>query len=203
MLEDKVSHSKLLENRLLGGASNVFRADFTYFSVLVRTGHFIEYIFHMTKYPQNGVGVIMDPRVPELERIATLLQRRFLLDLFRQTSAKRLSIPQFTLLGFLAVESGVPMGVLAKRMGHATSATTGLVDRLEAVGLVKRQAQKGDRRQKLVEITAKGKELMGRLQAELRHHLSVILSQLDSGDQDAWVRIYRVMENYCRELPRD
>jgi DNA-binding MarR family transcriptional regulator len=157
----------------------------------------------MTKYPQNGNTGVMDPRVPELERIATLLQRRFLLDLFRQTSAKQLSIPQFTLLGFLAAESGVPMGVLAKRMGHATSATTGLVDRLEAVGLVKRHAQEGDRRQKLVGITAKGKELMERLQGELRHHLSEILGQLEPGDQDAWVRIYRVMENYCRELPRD
>lgn len=157
----------------------------------------------MTKYPQNGTAGLMDPRVPELERIATLLQRRFLLDLFRQTSAKELSIPQFTLLGFLAAESGVPMGVLARRMGHATSATTGLVDRLEGVGLVKRHAQEGDRRQKLVGITAKGKELMERLQGELRHHLSEILGQLEPGDQDAWVRIYRVMENYCRELPRD
>jgi DNA-binding MarR family transcriptional regulator len=95
------------------------------------------------------------------------------------------------------------MGVLAKRMGHATSATTGLVDRLEGVGLVRRQALKGDRRQKLVEITAKGKELMERLQGELRQHLSAILGQLDLGDQDAWVRIYRVMENYCRDLPRN
>lgn len=157
----------------------------------------------MTKYPQNGVTGVLDPRVPELERIATLLQRRFLVDLLRQTSTKRLSIPQFTLLGFLGSESGVPMGVLAKRMGHATSATTGLVDRLEAVGLVRRQAQKGDRRQKLVEITTKGKELMARLQGELRHHLGAILTQLEEKDQDAWVRIYRVMENYCRELPRD
>ena len=193
----------MLKSRLGGRASNVFRVDFTYFSVLVRTGHFIEYIFHMTKYLQNGVIRGMDSRVPELERIATLLQRRFLIDLFRQTSAKRLSIPQFTVLGVLAVESGVPMGVLAKRMGHATSATTGLVDRLEGVGLVRRQALKGDRRQKLVEITAKGKELMGRLQGELRQHLSAILGQLDLGDQDAWVRIYRVMENYCRDLPRN
>ncbi|MCX6935742.1 MAG: MarR family transcriptional regulator [Verrucomicrobia bacterium] len=157
----------------------------------------------MTKYPQNGGGVLLDPRVPELERVATLLQRRFLLDLFRQTSAKRLSIPQFTLLGFLAGESGVPMGVLAKKMGHATSATTGLVDRLESVGLVKRHAQEGDRRQKLVGITPKGKALMARLQAELRHHLSEILGKLETSDQDAWVRIYRVMENYCSELPRN
>jgi hypothetical protein len=37
----------------------------------------------------------------------------------------------------------------------------------------------------------------------LRQHLSAILGQLDLGDQDAWVRIYRVMENYCRDLPRN
>lgn len=143
-----------------------------------------------------------DPRVPELARVATILQRRFLLDLFKQTSAKRLSIPQYTLLGFLAAESGVPMGNLAKQMGHATSATTGLVDRLEAAGLVRRGAVKGDRRQKLVEITPKGRDLVGKMQAELRHHLGGILAKLDAPDQDAWVRIYRAMEEYCRELPR-
>ena len=176
---------------------------FSRIPVLVRRGYFTDYIFHMLKFSEVREKAHEDPRVPELARVATILQRRFLLDLFKKTSAKRLSIPQYTLLGFLAAESGVPMGNLAKRMGHATSATTGLVDRLEAVGLVRRQAQKGDRRQKLVEITAKGKELMARLQGELRHHLGAILTQLEEKDQDAWVRIYRVMENYCRDLPRN
>lgn len=156
----------------------------------------------MLKYKQNGIHVEEDSRVVELERIATLLQRRFLLDLFKKTSATRLSIPQYTLLGFLAAESGVPMGVLAKRMGHATSATTGLVDRLEAAGLVRRKSLIGDRRQKLVEITAKGRELVGRMQAELRYHLAGILKIVEPSDREAWVRIYRVMEEYCRDLPR-
>lgn len=157
----------------------------------------------MLKYKENGILPVEDSRVVELERIATLLQRRFLLDLFKKTSATRLSIPQYTLLGFLAADSGVPMGNLAKQMGHATSATTGLVDRLEAAGLVRRKSVVGDRRQKLVEITAKGRDLVRRIQAELRHHLGAILTQLEEKDQDAWVRIYQVMENYCRELPRD
>jgi len=33
--------------------------------------------------------------------------------------------------------------------------------------------------------------------------LGAILTQLEEKDQDAWVRIYRVMENYCRDLPRN
>ena len=156
----------------------------------------------MLKFSEIREKELTDDRVPELARIATVLQRRFLLDLFKKTSAKRLSIPQYTLLGFLAAESGVPMGHLAKQMGHATSATTGLVDRLEAAGLVRRASVKGDRRQKLVEITPKGRDLVGKMQAELRYHLGGILAKLDAADQDAWVRIYRTMEEYCRELPR-
>ena len=156
----------------------------------------------MLKFSEIAEREQTDTRVPELARIATVLQRRFLLDLFKKTSAKRLSIPQYTLLGFLAADSGVPMGHLAKQMGHATSATTGLVDRLEAAGLVRRASVKGDRRQKLVEITPKGKDLVGKMQAELRFHLNGILAKLDSADRDAWVRIYRMMEEYCRELPR-
>jgi DNA-binding MarR family transcriptional regulator len=156
----------------------------------------------MLKHPETRLKEDIDPRVPELARVATILQRRFLLDLFKKTSAKRLSIPQYTLLGFLAAESGVPMGHLAGQMGHATSATTGLVDRLEAAGLVRRAAVKGDRRQKLVEITPKGRDLVGKMQAELRYHLGGILRKLNGPDQDAWVRIYRAMEEYCRDLPR-
>ena len=168
----------------------------------MRRGYFTDDIFHMLKFSEMRTSGGMDARVPELARIATVLQRRFLLDLFKKTSAKRLSIPQYTLLGFLAAETGVPMGHLAKQMGHATSATTGLVDRLESAGLVRRASVKGDRRQKLVEITPKGRDLVGRMQAELRHHLGGILAKLDTPDQDAWVRIYRAMEEYCRELPR-
>jgi DNA-binding MarR family transcriptional regulator len=156
----------------------------------------------MIKFSEIAEKEQTDARVAELARIATVLQRRFLLDLFQKTSAKRLSIPQYTLLGFLAADSGVPMGHLAKQMGHATSATTGLVDRLEAAGLVRRASVKGDRRQKLVEITPKGKDLVGKMQAELRFHLNGILGKLESADRDAWVRIYRTMEEYCRELPR-
>ena len=156
----------------------------------------------MLKLSEMATKEAADSRVPELARIATILQRRFLLDLFKQTSAKRLSIPQYTLLGFLAAKSGVPRGHLAKQMGHATSATTGLVDRLEVAGLVRRTSVKGDRRQKLVEITPKGRDLVGKMQGELRHHLGGILARLDSPDQDAWVRIYRTMEDYCREIPR-
>lgn len=156
----------------------------------------------MLNHFEGSTLAVGDARIPELAKIATILQRRFLLDLFRKTSAKRLSIPQYTLLGFLAAESGVPMGHLAKQMGHATSATTGLVDRLESAGLVRRESVKGDRRQKLVEITAKGRELVGKMQAELRHHLGEILARLEAPDQDAWVRIYRQMEEYCREIPR-
>ncbi len=139
----------------------------------------------MLKFSEIREKELTDDRVPELARIATVLQRRFLLDLFKKTSAKRLSIPQYTLLGFLAAESGVPMGHLAKQMGHATSATTGLVDRLEAAGLVRRASVKGDRRQKLVEITPKGRDLVGKMQAELRYHLGGILAKLDAADQDA------------------
>ena len=59
----------------------------------------------MLKFSEVREKAHEDPRVPELARVATILQRRFLLDLFKKTSAKRLSIPQYTLLGFLAAAS--------------------------------------------------------------------------------------------------
>jgi len=159
-------------------------------------------IFNVVKFSQKEIFSDPDQRLLELTRVASFLQRRFLLDLFRKTSAKRLSIPQYTLLGFLAAESGMPMGTLAKQMGHATSATTGLVDRLECAALVRRIAVKGDRRQKLVEITPKGRALVHKMQAELKSHLRQIQNKLAVPDREAWLRVYHAMEEYCRELPR-
>ncbi len=48
----------------------------------------------MIKFSEIAEKEQTDTRVAELARIATVLQRRFLLDLFQKTSAKRLSIPK-------------------------------------------------------------------------------------------------------------
>jgi len=64
-------------------------------------------------------------------------------------------------------ESSLPMSSLADFLGCDASNVTGLVDRLEARGLVVRQSAQHDRRVKLLVLTEAGAELRTRLLARL------------------------------------
>ena len=88
------------------------------------------------------------------------------------------------------VEPGrpVPMGRLADTLACDASNVTGLVDRLESRGLVRRQASDADRRSKVLHLTAAG----SRLRAQLVDRMSApppILGRLSERDQQALIRI--------------
>src|SRR5438270_11916438 len=57
----------------------------------------------------------------------------------------------------------VPMGRLAETLSCDASNVTGLVDRLESRGLVRRRASAGDRRVKVLHLTAAGSRIRARL----------------------------------------
>jgi DNA-binding MarR family transcriptional regulator len=62
----------------------------------------------------------------------------------------------------------VPMSRLAEALSCDASNVTGLVDRMEARGLLARRASPADRRVKVLELTATGK----RLRAEMLRHMT-------------------------------
>ncbi|MGF1678810.1 MAG: MarR family winged helix-turn-helix transcriptional regulator [Candidatus Methylacidiphilales bacterium] len=138
----------------------------------------------------------------DLERLTNLtlyLQRHFVISLTEQTSELKLSIPQYTLLGFLIANGPTTMGNLALMMGHSTPAATGLVDRLCRSGFLERSPGSNDRRQVVVSITENGRHLMDHTRGELIRCLSEIRSRLPPEDQKAWLRVYEAMHDYCEE----
>jgi DNA-binding MarR family transcriptional regulator len=68
-------------------------------------------------------------------------------------------------LGELDVDRPIAMRELAGRLKCDPSNITGLIDRLEARGLVERQAHPSDRRVKYVALTTRGRTLRNRLAA--------------------------------------
>jgi DNA-binding MarR family transcriptional regulator len=81
---------------------------------------------------------------------------------------------------------------LASRLGYDASNVTGIIDRLEASGLVERHVAAGDRRVRLVSLTDKGvavmvdlhdriikaSPLLARLEPDERHTLHTLLAKL-------------------------
>jgi MarR family transcriptional regulator, organic hydroperoxide resistance regulator len=70
-----------------------------------------------------------------------------------------LSPVQAYVLRLIEPGEGVPMGRLARGLACDASNVTGIVDRLEARGLIERRQATNDRRVKVLVITSRGEEL--------------------------------------------
>ncbi|BFV60491.1 MarR family transcriptional regulator [Kitasatospora sp. CMC57] len=66
-----------------------------------------------------------------------------------------------------AVLEPVPMRALAGRLGCDASNVTGIVDRLEGLGLAHREAAPGDRRVKIVTITDPGRQVLAQVRDDM------------------------------------
>jgi DNA-binding MarR family transcriptional regulator len=86
-----------------------------------------------------------------------LHRRRFLI------AASELELHPAQAGALLQLAGPLPMNELAARLACDNSNVTGLIDRLEARGLVSRQASSADRRVKHVVLTAEGRRLRGRM----------------------------------------
>jgi DNA-binding MarR family transcriptional regulator len=75
-------------------------------------------------------------------------------------SEHNLTLQQIFVLYNLCGEDHILMGTLAKHLHCDASNVTGMVDRLQSLGLIERRALPEDRRAKQLSITSKGRELI-------------------------------------------
>jgi DNA-binding MarR family transcriptional regulator len=137
----------------------------------------------------------------DAERLAdifTALQRCFILTLSKELGRGNVSFPQYCLLGFLANQPYLTMTEIAQKMGHTTAAATGLVDRLERLGHVRRLHAQEDRRKILVEITASGTALVSEVRDDMVGNVLRIMETLTPAEQKAWLQIYEKVSAYCQ-----
>ena len=129
----------------------------------------------------------------EIERLADIImmmQRCFVQHLSEELSRGQVSFPQYFLLGHIASSESLSMTEIADKMAHTTAAATGLVDRLENLGYVRRMHASDDRRKVLVRITPKGVDLVGRIRQDIISKLSVVTGILEPEEQTTWLHIY-------------
>jgi DNA-binding MarR family transcriptional regulator len=101
-----------------------------------------------------------------------------------------LSPTQVHVLRLLEPGTAMPMGRLAGGLGCDASNITGVVDRLEARGLVRRQAAERDRRVKVLVVTERGLDLRRRLLMRMAEPPEPI-RRLSPADQRALATILR------------
>jgi MarR family transcriptional regulator, organic hydroperoxide resistance regulator len=86
----------------------------------------------------------------------------------------------------------LPMGRLAETLSCDASNVTGLVDRLEARGLVQRRASANDRRVKVLQLTPAGSRLRAQLLTRMTGQ-SLPLSRLSREQQRTLVKILEAL----------
>jgi DNA-binding MarR family transcriptional regulator len=102
----------------------------------------------------------------------------------------QLSAAQCHVLRLMEPGKALPMGRLAETLACDASNVTGLVDRLESRGLIRRCASADDRRVKVLELTAEGSGLRTIL-LERMTKPSQSLNRLSAEEQRDLVRILR------------
>ena len=95
-----------------------------------------------------------------------------------------LTFPQALVLTVLGEDGPVPISTLAERTGSANSTVSGIVDRLEKLGLAQRQRSETDRRVIYVCATEKYQQLRRRAATDVGGYFRSLMSDMTQEDRD-------------------
>ena len=94
-----------------------------------------------------------------------------------------LTFPQALVLTVLGEEGPVPISTLAERTGSANSTVSGIVDRLEKLGLARRQRSESDRRVIYVCATEQYQALRDKAATDVSGYFSTLMSGMTPEDR--------------------
>jgi DNA-binding MarR family transcriptional regulator len=125
-------------------------------------------------------------RIRRLQQIAVAL--------FMQESGSTAVTPvQFAVLQTLAGQPGIDQRTLARSVSFDTSTIGGVVDRLEARGLLTRSHSPGDRRVRLLELTAEGEALLDSLTPSMQRTQKRLLEPLSPAERKEFMRMMQLV----------
>ncbi|MEK3663590.1 MarR family transcriptional regulator [Paenibacillus sp. FSL F4-0236] len=139
----------------------------------------------------------LDPLIERLGLSMWRVQRKIM---SQRTLHKELglTVPQMGLLNIVAKEKKSRVVQLAESMEVKSSAITVMLDRLEALGFIKRETDGSDRRAVVVTITEQGQQILeeGHLRSKqlLAEHLSILKPE----ELQKFAEYYRMIEDQER-----
>jgi len=128
----------------------------------------------------------IDKIAGDVSVLMPMIARRVLLRFFQSVSITQTQI--FT-IATLAEKAPIRLSMLSKKLSISAPTVTGIVDRLEKLGYVKRVPDRADRRAINVDLTDKGKNIAKKLRATIKRKWKGLLMQLPKRDQENYVRI--------------
>jgi DNA-binding MarR family transcriptional regulator len=120
----------------------------------------------------------------------------------QEAEATGITPVQYAALQTVANQPGIDQRSLARAAGLDTSTIAGVIDRLEARGLLQRRVAAEDRRVRRLQLTAAGRALLAELVPAMRRTQERILAPLPKGERQAFVRMLRRLVLANNELSR-
>lgn len=120
----------------------------------------------------------------------------------QETEPFGLTPVQYGALASVARSPGVDQRTLAATLGLDTSTTGGVIDRLEARGLLTRNPSEQDRRVRLLTPTTEGLTLVADIEPAMLRAQERMLEPLSPGERDEFMRMLKVLVTANNELSR-
>ena len=127
----------------------------------------------------------------EISILMPVIARRILLKALQTINITQTQI--FTIMT-LSERSPCQLNELRKKLQISAPTVTGIVDRLEKLGHVRRIHDKNDRRVINVDLTAKGKMIARKLKKTVKEKWQELLLKLPKKDQENYVNILRKIQ---------
>ena len=120
----------------------------------------------------------------------------------QETEAQGVTPVQYAALQTVHNTPGIDQRTLAGAIGFDTSTIAGVIDRLEARGLLQRSASPNDRRVRLLRLTGGGEALLGALVPSMQRAQQRMLAPLPKAERAEFMRMLRVLVAANNELSR-
>lgn len=120
----------------------------------------------------------------------------------QETEATGVTPVQYAALQTVANAPGTDQRSLARSIGFDTSTIASVVDRLEARGLLQRNASPDDRRVRLLSLTDEGHALLGTVIPGMHRAQARMLAPLSKPERAEFMRMLRVLVTTNNELSR-
>ncbi len=110
-----------------------------------------------------------------------------------------LTFPQALVLTVLGEEGPMPISELAERTGSANSTISGIVDRLEKLGLLKRERSNKDRRVIYVSSTAEYTAMRKKATTSVNGYFAGLIEKIDPTDRQEILIALGKLDSVLRE----
>lgn len=99
-----------------------------------------------------------------------------------------ITIPQFRTLVILSTRGPANLATLAGILNVQPSTATRMADRLVMAGLIDRQPNPNSRRELVVDLTARGREIVDAVTARRRSEIATVVERMPAADRHGLIR---------------